>query len=139
MTAKPKKKKKFNANSATLKYLAEQGIVAELVESRIPTTWITRDLFGIVDILALVPGSVGVTGYQATSGGGSKGQSNGLARHRKLLASEKAKLFVECHNALFLVVWNEVDGVFKPTFTQLCLGDFETKTLAREALCGSIR
>ena len=119
----PKKPKKFNANSATLKWLESLGFTAELVESRIPTTWITRDLFGCIDIIAMRCDPGGIYGIQATSGGGNKGQSNGLARRRKLLGNEKAKLFIQCGGKLWLVVWHPPTP--HPFTTELTLEDFK--------------
>lgn len=117
------KKKPFNANAATLKWLIDEGWTADLVEYRIPTTWITRDLFGCVDVLAMKIGC-GINGYQATAGGGS-GNSNGKSRLRKLLASDKAKLFVQCGGTLWLVVWDNKFGTWLPNFTRIEEGDFE--------------
>ncbi len=123
---KVKKAKKFNANGATLKWLEALGWTAEVVEHRIPTTFITRDFLGCIDIIAIRAPSLtlvgGIVGVQATSGGGNKGQSNGLARHRKLLASEKAKMFVAAGAGLWLVVWTPPNPL--PEVTVIALADF---------------
>lgn len=37
----------------SLKYLRDQGYTAEVVEKRVPHTNTTRDLFGVVDIIAI--------------------------------------------------------------------------------------
>jgi len=130
---KPKKKKKFNANGATIKWLEAAGWTADIVEYRIPKTWITRDLFGCIDILAVHPEKKIIGGFQATADSVVRGKtcrSNGLARLRKLLTSEKAKLFVQSGGRLSLVVWSEQtdqhgDVTWQPTVSVVTLEDFE--------------
>lgn len=125
---KKPKKKKFNANGATVKWLEALGWTPEIVEHRIPHTFISRDLFGVIDILAMPPSCSCIAGFQATANSTVKGKSirsNELDRRRKLLASEKAKMFVKCGGSLSLVVWSEGEpGEWKPTFTSITLGDF---------------
>jgi hypothetical protein len=57
-------------------HLRGLGYLVEKVEQRVPHTNTTRDLFGIVDLLAIRPGEV--LGVQVTSG------SNVAARVRKI-------------------------------------------------------
>lgn len=110
---KKKRAKPFAANAHTVNYLRGRGWYAANVEKVIPGCFQKRDLMGIIDVIAwpmldqetLESAHRGVLGVQATSGGGSKGQSNGLARRRKLLESPEAKAFVQAGNTLWLCVW----------------------------------
>jgi hypothetical protein len=55
--------------SPTARSLAEcrkRGWIAQVVEQTIPRTFIKRDLFGIIDIVAIT--DAGILGIQATSG-----------------------------------------------------------------------
>ena len=64
----------------SLKHLRESGYVAEVVEKRVPKVFITRDLFGFIDVLAIRDHEV--LGVQATSG------SNVAARVAKIAEAE---------------------------------------------------
>ena len=50
----------------TLQECKRRGYTAQVVERRIPRSFITLDLFGVIDIVALTPD--GILGIQATSG-----------------------------------------------------------------------
>src|SRR5262245_38915517 len=63
----------------TLAHLRELGYLADRVEQRLPHCFVTRDLFGIIDVLAVRPGEPPL-GIQCTSG------SNVAARINKALA-----------------------------------------------------
>ncbi len=94
MTADRKKDRRGNCANPTARTLAElrkRGYLAGKVEQRLPKVNITRDLFGLIDVLSLAyghgyvkDGVVGdgpdVLGVQATSG------SNHAARVAKALA-----------------------------------------------------
>jgi hypothetical protein len=62
---KPKRKKPVRCNDLSVKYLREQGYIAEVVEKRLPGCMITKDLFGFIDIIAVRRGEV--LAVQATS------------------------------------------------------------------------
>ncbi len=128
MTTKPRRKP-FPANAKTIAFLRAAGYIAETVEHMIPKCFIRRDLFGCLDILAMHADKTGMLGVQATSGGGSKGQSNGLARRRKLVESENARLFVQTGNRLWLVVWGlNAKGKWEPAIEVLDIDAFAEVT-----------
>jgi hypothetical protein len=85
---KPKRKAKGKSPTArSLDLLRSRGYRAEVVEHWIPHTFITRDLFGFIDILAIREGEV--LGVQACSSGGtSKRGSDVAARIRKIAESD---------------------------------------------------
>jgi hypothetical protein len=86
----PKKKRKKPV-SATKRALAEcrkRGWVAQVVEQTIPRVFIKRDLFGVIDIIALTPD--GIVGIQATAGDGHHTE-----HLRKIYAEPRAKLWLE--------------------------------------------
>lgn len=62
-----KRKKPVSANGMSLAYCRERGWVPATVEQRVPHTFITRDLFGFIDIVVL-DGKRGLLGVQATTG-----------------------------------------------------------------------
>ena len=66
--AKPKRKRKGpSPNKLTIDFCEARGWLAGIVEQRIPHTFITRDLFKIIDIVA-IDGRKGLIGIQATGG-----------------------------------------------------------------------
>ena len=58
--------KGLSPTQRTLKALREQGAIADITERYIAPIHIRKDLFGFIDILALVPGK-GIVGIQCTS------------------------------------------------------------------------
>lgn len=60
-------KKKFAANRASTKQLESEGWTVACVESRIPKTFITRDLWNFADLIAVSP-SRGIMLVQVTGG-----------------------------------------------------------------------
>ena len=90
--SRAKKKAKPKTPSAkALARLREYGWEAETVEKRlpIPGLFVTKDLFGVIDIVAMKPGSP-ILAVQATS------RTNVNARMAKAQASGKALLWVQC-------------------------------------------
>jgi hypothetical protein len=83
----------------SLAYLRSLGHEADVVERRLARTFITKDLFGVIDIVALEPGKVGVLGVQTTSG------SNVSARIAKIAAEPRARLWLACGNRLVVHGW----------------------------------
>ena len=91
----------------TLRWLRKQGFVADVVERRLPHAFITKDLFGCIDIVALKEGWKGAYGLQVTSA------SHLQERIRKILAEPRAKLWVEAGNHLWIVGWAKQGAVGK--------------------------
>jgi hypothetical protein len=71
-------------SARTLKECRARGWDAQVVEQTIPRTFIKRDLFGVIDIVAITPG--GLLGIQATGGSGGAH----AARRAKILAEPRA-------------------------------------------------
>ena len=65
---KPKRAKPFRANNASVKMLEADGWTVGVVEQRIPHCFITRDLYGFIDLIACSP-SRGILAVQVTGGG----------------------------------------------------------------------
>lgn len=83
----------MSPSARTLAELRRRKWVAQSVEQTIPRTFIKRDLFGIIDLIALSPD--GILGIQVTSG------ANHAARRTKALAEPR------------LLVWLGVGGLFE--------------------------
>lgn len=125
---KKPRKKPFAANAKTLEFLRAAGWTVVVVERNlaIPGKFCKQDLFGFLDIVGVRADGRGVLGVQATSGGGSKGQSNGLMRMRKVLANPVAKVFVQAGNPLWLIVWKKDHrGYWMPEITVLDIDHFK--------------
>ena len=86
----------------TLKALRDGGAVCEVVEHWNSFAKIRQDLFGCIDIIALHPGESSpgsIWGVQATS------DDNHSKRRDKILASDKAVLWLRCGGRLTLWSW----------------------------------
>ena len=64
---KKKRKRPASANAMTATYCRERGWLVATVEQRLPHTFITRDMFGFIDLVVL-DGRRGLLGIQATTG-----------------------------------------------------------------------
>jgi hypothetical protein len=92
--AKPRRKPKGKSPTAhALADLRKLGFLAAVVEKWNPHAKIRQDLFGCIDVIAVMPG-IGVLGVQATAGGGS-GMSNHNARRRKSAAEPRLRTWLE--------------------------------------------
>ncbi len=102
---KPKRKKPVSCTAMTLKHLRAEGYLADVVEQRIPHCFITRDLFGIIDILSLSPpdpdGFRNTVGIQVTSG------DNHAARREKALAEPRLRAWLEARNLFVIHSWSK--------------------------------
>ncbi len=99
-TTRPKKAKKTKpipATRLTLDECERRGWIAAVVEQTIPHTFIKRDLFGVIDIVAVTPG--GIVGIQATSG------TNLHGRRAKILAEHRMALWLNAGAKLELWTW----------------------------------
>ena len=79
----------------TLALVRKQGFVAQVVEHVVPRTFIRRDLFNIIDILAINANHT--IGIQTTSG------SNVSARIKKAIESEQLRLWLSSPDRRFLI------------------------------------
>jgi len=102
-----KRKKPFAALAASKKHLEAFCWVVGVVESRIPHTFITRDLFGFADILAFRPGCQQIALVQVTGG---KDLGNANARIAKIKAEPMAALWLTAGGEIIVHSWQTVKG-----------------------------
>ena len=82
----------------TLKELVFLGAIADVTERWIPNTKIRKDLFGFIDILALIgPNTIGI---QTTT------RSHHAARRKKILAEPRAKAWLKAGNMIEVWSWS---------------------------------
>ena len=102
MSKKPRKKP-FKANLASTKMLESAGWTVGTVEQRIPHCFITRDLFGFIDLVAVSPGR-GIMGVQVTGGG------NGPSRIAKIKAEARAGIWLAAGGRIQVHDWRKRAG-----------------------------
>lgn len=88
MSEKKKRKKGISATALTLKECKSRGWIAQTVEQTIPHTFIKRDLFGAIDIIAVT--ERGILGIQATSAPNHAARANKALEEPRLQAWLKA-------------------------------------------------
>ena len=82
----------------TLRELERLGAVADVVERWIPHTKIKKDLFGFIDIVALLgPNTIGIQTTTAT---------NHSHRRKKILAEPRAKAWLAAGNLIEIHSWS---------------------------------
>jgi hypothetical protein len=89
ITTKKKRKRPVSTTVMALAHLRKLGWVADKVEQRI-RSFITRDLYGVIDILAMDPVRNRLVGIQVTSG------SNHAKRRDKILAEPRMQQWLRC-------------------------------------------
>lgn len=91
-TKSPKKPAKKSPTARALELYRDLGFRIEKVEQRlaIPGKSVTRDLFNVIDLIAIKPG-VGIVGVQATGGEGG----NHAARRNKAKAEPALREWLE--------------------------------------------
>lgn len=111
-----KRRKGKSPTSRTLDECRKRGWTAQVVEHRVPRLHVTRDLFGVIDVVAIVteidtavsymfgeePRRVGKStiGIQATASA-----AHHAHRRAKILAEPRARQWVEAGNRLELWSW----------------------------------
>lgn len=83
----------------TLAELRKRGFVAQVVEHWVPYTKRRRDLFGVIDVVALTPS--GILGIQACAG------SSHSARRDKMLAEPRCEQWIASGGLLELWSWSK--------------------------------
>lgn len=73
-----------------LKLLKEEGYTAQVVEHWVPVAHVRRDLFGIIDIVAVKAGVFGVFGIQVTSKANISARLHKASLNKHLLVWYKA-------------------------------------------------
>jgi hypothetical protein len=89
----------ISPNARALAECRRRGWPAQTVEQRIPHTFITRDLFGVIDIVALA--GPRIIGIQVTSG------SNHAARIAKIAAEPRARAWCEAGGKIEVWSWSK--------------------------------
>lgn len=85
----------------TLIWLRKQGYTCDVVERRVARSFVTRDLFGCLDLVAIRDGESGVLGVQTTS-------AQHLAeRVTKVQAEPRAALWLSCGNRIMVIGWKQ--------------------------------
>ena len=85
----------------TLKYLRDKGYTAQVVEHWHFYAKKRIDLFGIIDIVAIHPDQIGVTGIQCTA------HPNGSTRMNKALAEPRLKIWLDAGNQFYVYEWKK--------------------------------
>ena len=101
----------------TLNLLRDYGLRADVCEKWIPQARKRKDLFGILDLVAIgtldrQPVTLGV---QATSG------SNHSARISKLIEAESSAEWIAAGNRLQVISWTKKGNRWQPRITELVL------------------
>ena len=92
--------KGLSPTQRTLKALREQGAIADITERYIAPIHIRKDLFGFIDLIALVPGK-GIVGVQCTS------DSNRASHREKILTNEYAPEWLKYGGKIELWTWGK--------------------------------
>lgn len=98
-----KRRKPFPASLASRKHLEASAWTVGTVESRIPHTFITRDLFGFADLIAVSP-SRGIMLVQCT---GHRSTTNGAARIDKVKAEARAGIWLAAGGRIQVHSWEQ--------------------------------
>ena len=98
---KKARKKPFSANRASVKSLESDGWTVGVVEQRIPHCFITRDLFGFADLIAVSP-SRGIMAVQVTGGAST---SNFHARVSKTKAEPRHAIWLASGGRIQVHSW----------------------------------
>ena len=88
---------KTSPTARTLAECRKRGWTAQVVEQTIPRTFIKRDLFGVIDIIAVTPQGQ-IIGIQATSG------TNHSARVSKAIAEPRVVPWLRAGG--FVEIWS---------------------------------
>lgn len=81
----------------TLKYYRDAGFTCAVTEKWNPYAKIRQDLFGFIDLVALIPGRI--VGIQTTSG------SNHAARREKIRGLPEARKWLETGAEIHIASW----------------------------------
>jgi hypothetical protein len=96
---KKKRRKPTPLLGRSLALLRREGYLVDVVERRVPFTFVTKDLFGIFDAVAISKEHVGVLGVQVTSA------ANRADRRQKLTASPALGVWCAAGNRAELHAW----------------------------------
>lgn len=99
--SKPKRKKGKSPSARTIQELRDIGYHAQSVEQTIPRTFIKRDLFGCIDIIAVHPDHKSIVGIQATSA------TNHSDRKKKALAEPRLLAWLAAGGRFVIYSWRQ--------------------------------
>lgn len=115
-----KRKKSMSPTARTLAECRKRGWPAQVVERWNVHARVLQDLFGVIDLVAIVPPTIGeitgrempgaILGIQATSEQGGGHHAN---RRAKILAEPRARAWVEAGGRLELWSWAKRGGAGK--------------------------
>ena len=91
----------------SLKLLRDRGYLAEVVEKTVPKTFIKRDLFGFIDILAIHLETGETLAVQTTSSDHVSHRERKITEHDNLAAIRKAGWGLHIHG------WRKVKNRWK--------------------------
>lgn len=94
-------KRKKSPTARTMALLRKEGCEVAIVERKIPHCFISKDLFGMFDLLAIHPSLKGCLGIQCTSA------ANHAARVKKLLASPILPRWLQAGNGAEVISWRK--------------------------------
>lgn len=78
--------------------LRDRGYLAEVVEKRLPRCFITKDLFGFIDILAVHPERLGdIVAVQTTSSSNVAARVDKIINHENVGAVRKGGIKILVH------------------------------------------
>lgn len=120
----PKKKRKASKSptARTLNELRSIGYFAQTVEQQIPNTFIKRDLFGCIDIVAVHPSHRSIVGIQATSA------AHHAERRKKAMIEPRLRAWLQAGGRFVVYSWR-VDAAGKnvPRIEDIELSDLPPK------------
>lgn len=96
---------KESLTNKSKKHLEKLGLIAEVVERRIPHSFITQDLFGFADLLAFGAGRFVLV--QTTS------RDHLSHRRKKIHASDTARKWVENGGVILLHGWDKPERLWR--------------------------
>jgi hypothetical protein len=109
----------------TMKYLRECGYLVDIAERWIPGAEIRRDLFHVIDLVAIMPDEP-ILAVQATS------LSNVSARVNKAQASQELAVWLKTGHARFQVFgWTLRGAQWLPKIVELRADEIEPVVVAR--------
>lgn len=100
---KSKRSKPFAAANASRKFLESDGWTVDNCDRWIPHTFITKDLFGMFDLIAISPHR-GIMGVQVTGG---TSNSNFNARVSKIKANPALGIWLASGGRVFVMSWEK--------------------------------
>jgi len=103
----------LSPTARSLRYLRECGHVADVVERWIPRANVRRDLFGVIDVVAVRRGEAGVLGVQATT------LPNVAARLAKAKTRAELRTWLAAANRFAVFGWYRRGGRWRVKIVEL--------------------